>query len=124
MLTGAPTGISPQEGSSLLVLLGTSDHAVLREADTAGIAYRQESRALTGTTEKQAEDGGSDLKTPLEFPEVWRQQENYKVDTVQVKAGRDGGGAQSQIILKMLTPTKFCSSCRGRGRDVCGLCAL
>lgn len=60
------------------------------------------------------------MKTPLEFPEVWRQQENYKVGTVQVKAGRDGEGAQSQIILKMLTPTKFCSSCRGRGRGVCG----
>lgn len=29
VLAGALTGISPQEGSSLLVLLGTSDHAVL-----------------------------------------------------------------------------------------------
>ena len=96
MLARAPTGISPQEGSSLLVLLGTSDHAVLWEADAAGVGYRQESRALTGTTEKQAEDGGSDLKTPLEFPEVWRQQENHKLGTVQVQAGRDGGVAQSQ----------------------------
>lgn len=42
---------------------------------------------------------------------MWRQQENHKLGTVQLKAGRDGGEHRaSSFILKMITQIKFCRS--------------